>query len=116
MWTIALAYVGEGFAVGIFVTSWETALQNHIPRDMLSRVGAWDWLATIGGMPLGHALTGPIVAAVGTSATLVGVSIAAVLLHSFSCSFTICVNCVLKVPGSVKEIGDPEKEVGVPEP
>ena len=61
------------------MTSWETALQNHIPRDMLSRVGAWDWLATIGGMPLGFALTGPIVDAVGTSATLVGVSVAAVL-------------------------------------
>ena len=71
-WSIALAYVGEGFAVGIFVTAWETALQSHIPREMLARVGAWDWLGTIGGMPLGYALTGPIVDAVGTRATLVG--------------------------------------------
>ena len=53
-----IAYVGEGFAVGIFVTAWETAIQNHIPREMLARVGAWDWLGTIGGMPLGYALTG----------------------------------------------------------
>ena len=39
-WCIALAYVGEGFAVGIFVTAWETALQSHIPpRDAGARRG-----------------------------------------------------------------------------
>jgi hypothetical protein len=79
-WAIALAYVGEGFAVGIFVTAWETAIQHHIPREMLARVGAWDWLGTIGGMPLGYALTGLVVGAVGTGATLVGVGVAAFLL------------------------------------
>ena len=67
VWSITLAYVGEGFAVGIFVTAWETAIQHHIPREMLARVGAWDWLGTIGGMPLGYALTGPVVDAVGTA-------------------------------------------------
>lgn len=70
VWSITLAYVGEGFAVGIFVTSWETALQNHIPKEMMARVGAWDWLGTIDGMPIGFALTGPVVDAIGTSATL----------------------------------------------
>jgi MFS family permease len=79
-WSIALAYVGEGFAVGIFVTAWETALQSHIRPEMLARVGAWDWLGTIGGMPLGFALTGPIVDAVGTRATLIGVAVVATLL------------------------------------
>jgi MFS family permease len=79
-WVIALAYVGEGFAVGIFVTAWETALQSHIPADKLARVGAWDWLGTIGGMPIGYALTGPIVQAVGARATLIGVAGAAFVL------------------------------------
>jgi MFS family permease len=79
-WVIALAYVGEGFAVGIFVTAWETALQSHIPADKLARVGAWDWLGTIGGMPLGYALTGPIVEAIGARATLFGVAGAAFAL------------------------------------
>jgi MFS family permease len=86
-WCIALAYVGEGFAVGIFVTAWETALQSHIPAEMLARVGAWDWLGTIGGMPLGYALTGPIVDAVGTGPTLVGVAAAA-----FSLSLVFVLN------------------------
>jgi MFS family permease len=79
-WTIALAYVGEGFAVGIYVTAWETALQSHIRPEMMARVGAWDWLATIGGMPLGYALTGPIVDLAGTGPTLIGVASASILL------------------------------------
>ena len=108
VWTIALAYVGEGFAVGIFVTSWETALQNHIPREMLARVGAWDWLGTIGGMPLGFALTGPIVDAVGVSATLVGVSVAAVLLSSVFLLITDLRELRIEGPGSVKEVGVPD--------
>jgi MFS family permease len=106
-WSIALAYVGEGFAVGIFVTAWETALQNHIPREMLARVGAWDWLGTIGGMPIGYALTGPIVDAVGARATLVGVAGAAFML-----SLVFVLNRDLRElridgPPMVKEIGVP---------
>ena len=107
VWTIALAYVGEGFAVGIFVTSWQTALQNHIPRDLLSRVGAWDWLGTIGGMPLGFALTGPIVDAVGTSATLVGVSVSAFLLSLGFVLIHDLRELRIEGPGSVKDVGVP---------
>jgi MFS family permease len=77
---IALAYLVEGFAAGIFVTSWETALQFHVPREMLARVGAWDWLGQFGGLPIGYALTGPIVDAAGTGPTLIGVASASILL------------------------------------
>jgi MFS family permease len=107
VWSIALAYVGEGFAVGIFVTSWETALQIHIPREMLARVGAWDWLGTIGGMPLGFALTGPIVDAVGASATLVGVSVAAFLLSLVFVLIRDLRELRVEGPGSVKPGGVP---------
>jgi MFS family permease len=107
VWSIALAYAGEGFAVGIFVTTWETALQHHIPREKLARVGAWDWLGTIGGMPLGYALTGPIVDVAGSSATLVGIAIAAIGLSSV---FILNRDLrELRIAGSpmVKEIGVP---------
>jgi MFS family permease len=73
-WSVALAYLGEGFAVGIFLTAWETAIQSHVRPEMLARVGAWDWLGQLAGMPVGYALTGPIVDAVGTRATLIGVA------------------------------------------
>jgi MFS family permease len=79
-WLISLAYAGEGFAVGIFVTAWETALQSHIRPDKMARVGAWDWLGTIGGMPIGYALTGPVVDAIGTGPTLVCAASASILL------------------------------------
>jgi MFS family permease len=107
VWSITVAYVGEGFAVGIFVTTWETALQSHVPADKLARVGAWDWLGTIGGMPLGYALTGPIVDAAGSSATLVGVAVSA-----FALSLVFVLNRdlrELRIDPSpmVKEIGVP---------
>jgi MFS family permease len=107
VWSITLAYAGEGFAVGIFLTAWETAMQSHVPPDMLARVGAWDWLGQLAGMPLGYALTGPIVGAVGAPATLVGVASAAFLL-----SLVFVLNRDLRElrvegPGSVKAVGVP---------
>ena len=107
VWSISLAYVGEGFAVGIFVTSWETAIQNHIPKEMMARVGAWDWLGTIGGMPIGFALTGPVVGAIGTSATLVGVAASAVVLSSVFLLSSDLRNLRLEGPASVKPLGVP---------
>ncbi len=107
VWSITLAYAGEGFAVGIFLTAWETAMQSHVPPDMLARVGAWDWLGQLAGMPLGYALTGPVVGAVGAPATLVGVAAAAFLL-----SLVFVLNRDLRElrvegPGSVKAVGVP---------
>ena len=107
VWSIALAYLGEGFAVGIFLTAWETAMQSHVPQEMLARVGAWDWLGQLAGMPVGYALTGPVVAAVGVSATLVGVAAAAFLL-----SLVFVLNRDLRElrvegPRSVKAVGVP---------
>jgi MFS family permease len=107
VWSIALAYVGEGFAVGIFVTAWETAIQNHVPKEMMARVGAWDWLGTIGGMPIGFALTGPVVDAIGTSATLVGVAASAILLSSVFLLNSDLRNLRLEGPASVKALGVP---------
>jgi MFS family permease len=107
VWSITIAYVGEGFAVGIFVTTWETALQHHIPAEKLARVGAWDWLGTIGGMPLGYALTGPIVDAVGASPTLVGVAIAAFLLSLVFVFTPDLRELRIEPSGMVKEIGSP---------
>jgi MFS family permease len=107
VWSITVAYAGEGFAVGIFLTAWETAMQSHVPREMLARVGAWDWLGQLAGMPLGYALTGPIVGAAGVSATLVGVAVSAFLL-----SLVFVLNRDLRElrvngPRSVKAVGVP---------
>ena len=41
---ICAAYLLEGAAVGVWITTWETALQHQIPAQVLSRVSAWDWM------------------------------------------------------------------------
>jgi len=67
---ICAAYLADGFGVGIYLTTWETALQREIPERVLSRVSAWDWMGALAGMPLGYALTGPVIALVGQDTTL----------------------------------------------
>jgi MFS family permease len=67
---ICLAYALDGTAVGLFVATWDTALQREIPPRVLSRVSAWDWMGSVAGMPLGFALTGPALALLGEDGTL----------------------------------------------
>jgi hypothetical protein len=54
---------------------WATAKQRHVPADMLGRVSSLDWLISIGLLPLSFALTGPVSAAIGVRATLVGAGV-----------------------------------------
>jgi DHA3 family tetracycline resistance protein-like MFS transporter len=51
---------------------WATLKQRHVPAAMLGRVSSLDWLISIGLLPLSFALTGPVSAAIGPKATLVG--------------------------------------------
>jgi MFS family permease len=51
-------------------TVWLTALQEHVPREALSRVSAYDWLGSLIFMPAGFALAGPLADAIGLDATL----------------------------------------------
>ena len=44
---------------------WFTALQTHVPREALSRVNAYDAMGSLMFGPIGLALAGPLVAAVG---------------------------------------------------
>jgi DHA3 family tetracycline resistance protein-like MFS transporter len=88
-WTLAtLAVAGYGAATAIWqlmVASavfnaletagtivWATTKQRHVPRALLGRVSSLDWLISVGLLPLSFALTGPVSAAIGAQATLVG--------------------------------------------
>jgi predicted MFS family arabinose efflux permease len=72
---ILLTIAVEGVAIGILHPVWMTALQVQIPGDMISRVSAWDMVGSIAGMPLGFALTGPVIAIVGTDGLLYGMAV-----------------------------------------
>jgi MFS family permease len=63
-----------GVGVTMFFTLWEVSLQEHVPGEALSRVSSFDYLSATALMPVGTALAGPVAAALGTQATLLGMS------------------------------------------
>jgi hypothetical protein len=88
-WPILAAYLVTGACWEPFAVWWTSALQREIPSDKLARVSSVDWMASFGLMPLGLALTGPLVAQVGETTVLLG-SIVVLVAITF---------CVLRVPG-----------------
>ena len=55
-----IAFVLGGAGVGVFMVFWETALAEHIPAHLLSRVGAYDWLGSYALVPVAYLLAGPL--------------------------------------------------------
>lgn len=72
----AIAAVELVAAIGVsaFFTLWETSLQEHVPGHALSRVSSYDYLASAGTMPIGMLAAGPVAAALGVHATLMGMT------------------------------------------
>jgi hypothetical protein len=64
-----------GVAVAVGFAQWETTLGRLIPGRALSRVTSLDWFTTVGLMPLGYAVAGPIADAVGLHETMVGAAV-----------------------------------------
>ena len=67
---IAAAGVVAWVTLAFTVTLWQTALQERIPREALSRVVSYDWLGSLVLMPLGFAVAGPLADVIGIDATL----------------------------------------------
>jgi MFS family permease len=51
---------------------WATIKQRHVPASLLGRVSSFDWLISIGLLPLSFALTAPAAAVFGVRTTLLG--------------------------------------------
>jgi hypothetical protein len=76
VWPGMLAAVLAGAIIGyagltFFAVAWDTALQDHIPHQVLARVSSWDLLTSFVAMPIGNALAGPLAEAFGTDRVLV---------------------------------------------
>jgi DHA3 family tetracycline resistance protein-like MFS transporter len=97
-WPILAAYLLAGIGWEPFAVYWQTAVQREIPADRLGRVASLDWMASFSLMPLGMALTGPLVAAVGETAVLLGAG---------ACLVVLCLG-VLAVPGVPRMSSEPE--------
>jgi predicted MFS family arabinose efflux permease len=59
-----------GICVAFGFTVWETTLGREVPAASLSRVTSFDWFTSVGLMPLGYALVGPVADAVGLDRTM----------------------------------------------
>jgi hypothetical protein len=68
---MVFGFVAEG-SIALLVVLWYTMLQRLVPRDLLGRVISLDWMISIAGVPLSFAIVGPLAAAFGADATLIG--------------------------------------------
>jgi hypothetical protein len=71
---IAALELLAGICVALFFTLWDLSIQEQIPAHAVSRVSAYDFSVSMGLMPLGMAMAGPIADALGLQATLLGMS------------------------------------------
>lgn len=93
---IIFAYILAGISVGPWDAFWPSALQREVPKEKLGRVFALDNAGSVGLMPLGMAITGPVVNLFGERNFLI-----------FAGIFHLLVNVIVyRVPG-VKEMRTP---------
>ena len=95
---IIFIYLIAGISVGPWDAYWPIALQREVPKEKLGRVFALDQAGSMGLMPLGMALVGPITNLMGEKQFLI-----------FAAAFHLHVNFIVyQVPG-VKEMKTPVK-------
>ncbi|HEX2389137.1 MAG TPA: MFS transporter [Solirubrobacterales bacterium] len=73
------AAVVGGFGFSLFDVWWLTALAERIPPDRLSRVSSYDWMISLGLLPVGYLLAGPLAEALGAIEVLAVGSVLAML-------------------------------------
>jgi len=76
---IAALEVPAGIAVSLFFTLWDTSIQEQVAPAAVSRVSSYDFAASLGLMPLGMAVAGPVADGIGLQATLAVMSGAGML-------------------------------------
>lgn len=69
-WLVVAAYGVAMTGLGFLTPVWETAVQNAVPEQALARVTSYDWLVSLGAMPLGYVLAPLAAEAWGAAAPL----------------------------------------------
>ncbi|HEX3909985.1 MAG TPA: MFS transporter [Solirubrobacteraceae bacterium] len=83
LYVVAPAMLLGGAGIALFDVWWTTALAERIPPDKLSRVSSYDWMVSLGLLPLGYVLAGPLAGALGAVEVLLGGSVLAAIALAF---------------------------------
>ena len=65
-----IAGVFSGISLEVFMVTWNTSLQSHVPEESYSRVSSYDTLGSYGIAPLGIVVAGPLAMHFGVNAIL----------------------------------------------
>jgi predicted MFS family arabinose efflux permease len=65
------ASIFSGISLEIFMVTWNTSLQHHVPEESYSRVSSYDTLGSFGIAPLGIVIAGPLAMHFGVNTILV---------------------------------------------
>jgi hypothetical protein len=68
---LLMAAAAAAFAsIAIGNALWDTLLQQHVPKEAISRVSSLDWMVSLVFMPLGYTAAGPLSDRIGVEETL----------------------------------------------
>jgi predicted MFS family arabinose efflux permease len=65
-----IASIFSGISVEVFMVTWSTSLQSHVPEESYSRVNSYDALGSYGIAPLGIVAAGPLAMHFGVNSIL----------------------------------------------
>lgn len=81
--TILAAFLA-GIAVEIFMVTWATTMQTHIPEESFSRVSSYDTFGSYGIAPLGIVAAGPLAMHFGVNTILIATGLITVVASLLS--------------------------------
>jgi predicted MFS family arabinose efflux permease len=104
---VVVVALANGFGFALLMVWWETALAYHIPPNALGRVSAYDWMGSLGLVPIGFLIAGPLANAFGAREVLGVGAVLGVLMLLLSL-----------LPRSTRELSGPtaDGELPVPQP
>jgi predicted MFS family arabinose efflux permease len=71
MFFSVIAAVISGISLEVFMVTWNTSLQSHVPEESYSRVSSYDTLGSFGIAPLGIVIAGPLAMHFGVNTILI---------------------------------------------
>ena len=103
LWAVIPAIALAGLGIALFEVWWLTALAENVPPDKLSRVTSYDWMVSLGLLPLGYLLAGPLARQFGPVEVFLG-----------GCALALLVTALALIPRQTRMLERMEAGTEVP--